>query len=150
MSVPYISRRSLGLAKRPERRPPKTPATACVWKTPNVSSTLWKKADFRCKTIIVYHGIDPDITPIRTAAHGSTRPAHALMHTRPVIIPWTAPMTELFLYTAMSKASQTNRLVAVQTWVFITAKEVMRPAESGEPPLKPVHPSHRNPAPPKI
>lgn len=44
--------------------------------------------------------------------------------------------------------SHTRRLVAVQRWVFRTAREVMRPAESGDPPLKPVHPIHRKPAPP--
>ena len=78
------------------------------------------------------------------------KPAPGVMQTRPVIIPWTAPMTELFLDTVMSKASQTKRLVAVQIWVFIMARDVITPAVNGDPPLKPVHPIHRNPVPPKI
>lgn len=72
------------------------------------------------------------------------------MQTRPVIIPWTAPITELFLYTIISRETHTKRLVAVQTWVLRMANEAIPFAANGEPPLKPVQPSHKNPAPPNI
>lgn len=72
------------------------------------------------------------------------------MQTSPVIIPCTAPMTELLRYTAMSSDSHTRRLVAVHTCVFSTASDVIWFAASGEPPLKPVQPIHKKPAPPNM
>lgn len=45
------------------------------------------------------------------------------MQTRPVIMPWTAPMTEGLVKKRMSRKSQTRRLVAAQTWVLSTARE---------------------------
>jgi hypothetical protein len=72
------------------------------------------------------------------------------MQTRPVIIPWTAPITELFLYTIMSMETHTKRLVAVQRWVLRMARDAIPFTENGDPPLKPVHPNHRNPAPPNM
>lgn len=50
----------------------------------------------------------------------------------------------------MSRESQTKRLVAVQIWVLSTAREVILPAARGDPPLKPVHPIHKKPAPANI
>jgi len=48
------------------------------------------------------------------------------MQTRPVIMPWTAPMTEGLVKTIMSRESQTRRLVAVQRWVFKMAMDASR------------------------
>ena len=72
------------------------------------------------------------------------------MQTRPVIIPWTAPITELFLYTIMSIETHTKRLVATQRWVLTMARAAISFAANGDPPLKPVQSSHRNPAPPNV
>lgn len=77
-------------------------------------------------------------------------PAPGVMQTRPVIIPWTAPTTELLRYTAMSRESQTRMLVAVHTCVFSTASDVILLAARWAPPLNPVQPIHRNPAPPSM
>lgn len=72
------------------------------------------------------------------------------MQTRPVIIPWTAPMTDGFLKKTTSRQVQTRRLVAAQMLVLRTAMEESMLAEYGSPPLKPVHPIHSNPAPASI
>jgi hypothetical protein len=74
-------------------------------------------------------------------------PAAGVMTTRPVIIPCTAPMTEGLLNTSTSKLVHINKLVAAHTFVLMTAMEESMLAENGSPPLKPVHPSHRRPAP---
>jgi len=42
-------------------------------------------------------------------------PAAGVMQTRPVIMPCVAPMTEGFPKKRMSRRSQVNKLVAVQT-----------------------------------
>ena len=50
----------------------------------------------------------------------------------------------------MSIDSHTKRLVAVQIWVLRIASEVISFAANGDPPLKPVQPTHRKPAPPNM
>lgn len=62
-----------------------------------MSSTLWKRADLLCNTIMVYQGIEPDIAPIITAAHGSTIPAQV------DIIMWDA--AKLLLLTFLNQNS---------------------------------------------
>nr|GMC95408.1 hypothetical protein Iba_chr05cCG8260 [Ipomoea batatas]GMC99716.1 hypothetical protein Iba_chr05eCG8350 [Ipomoea batatas] len=49
-----------------------------------------------------------------------------------------------------SRVVQTRRLVAAEILVFRTAKEAVRFAALGAPPLKPDHPIHRSPAPASI
>ena len=48
-------------------------------------------------------------------------PAAGVMHTSPVIIPWTSPMKEGFPKIMTSKQVHTRRLVAAQMLVFNTA-----------------------------
>lgn len=54
--------------------PPKLPATAWVWKTAIVSSTCFSNQIFLCRNIMLNHGMDPDINPIKIAAHPCTTP----------------------------------------------------------------------------
>ena len=74
-------------------------------------------------------------------------PAPGVIQTNPVIIPWIAPITEGFLKYITSKHVHAKRLAAVQMWVLITAMEESTLAAKGSPPLKPVHPPQRIPAP---
>uniref|UniRef100_K3YWZ4 Uncharacterized protein n=1 Tax=Setaria italica TaxID=4555 RepID=K3YWZ4_SETIT len=69
------------------------------------------------------------------------------MHTRPVIIPCTAPITDGFPKKKTSRSVHTSRLVDAQICVLSTAIDESMLAEYGSPPLKPVHPSHSSPAP---
>ena len=77
-------------------------------------------------------------------------PAPGVMHTSPVIMPWTAPITEGFPKKATSREVHTRRLVAAHMFVFNTAMEDAVFAAYGAPPLKPDHPIHSNPAPASI
>ena len=72
------------------------------------------------------------------------------MTTSPVIIPCTAPMTDGLPNTSTSKHVHTNKLVAAQMLVFMTAREAIRLADSAAPPLNPAHPIHSSPAPANI
>lgn len=72
------------------------------------------------------------------------------MQTSPVIMPWTAPMTEGLVNTNMSRQSHMSRLVAVQRCVFKMAIEASMLAEYGAPPLNPVQPIQSNPAPARV
>ena len=72
------------------------------------------------------------------------------MQTRPVIMPWTAPMTEGLLKKMASSDVHIRRLVAAQMLVFRTAMEESILAAYGSPPLNPAHPSHSNPAPANV
>ena len=72
------------------------------------------------------------------------------MQTKPVIMPWTAPMTEGFRKKRTSRMTQVSKLVAVQAWVLRTAREASEFTVYGSPPLKPVHPIHSSPAPASI
>ena len=72
------------------------------------------------------------------------------MQTRPVIMPWTAPMTEGLLKKMTSSDVHIRRLVAAQMLVFRTAMEESILAAYGSPPLNPAHPSHSNPAPANV
>ena len=74
-------------------------------------------------------------------------PAPGVIQTNPVIIPWMAPITDGFLKNNTSQHVHTNRLVAAQMWVLRTPIEESTLAEKGSPPLKPVHPIQRIPAP---
>jgi len=71
------------------------------------------------------------------------------MATRPVIMPWTAPITEGFLKKMMSQVVHVSKLQAVAKFVFRTAAPASGEAAYGSPPLKPSHPSQRIPAPTK-
>ena len=77
-------------------------------------------------------------------------PAAGVMTTRPVIIPWTAPMTEGLPNTNTSMSVHTSKLVAAQMLVLMTAIDESTLAAYGSPPLNPAHPSHSNPAPANI
>jgi hypothetical protein len=99
---------------------------------------------------MVHHGTLPETTPMSIAAHPCTSPAAGVMHTRPVIMLWTAPMTERRPNTKQSRQSQTRRLVAVQKCVFTTASDASILAAYGAPPLNPVHPIHSRPAPASV
>ena len=74
-------------------------------------------------------------------------PAAGVIATRPVIMPWTAPITEGFLKKMMSSVVQVSKLTAVARLVFKTAAPASGEAAYGSPPLKPFHPSQRIPAP---
>jgi len=74
-------------------------------------------------------------------------PAPGVMHTRPVIIPCTAPITDGFPKKKTSSSVHMSRLVDAQICVLSTAMDESMLAEYGSPPLKPVHPSHSSPAP---
>lgn len=50
-------------------------------------------------------------------------PAAGVIQTRPVIMPWVAPITEGFPKKIMSSMSQVRRLVAAHTWVLRTARD---------------------------
>ncbi|BAT12306.1 Os11g0105350 [Oryza sativa Japonica Group] len=73
-----------------------------------------------------------------------------VMHTRPVIMPCTAPTTDGLPRTATSQQTQATMLVVAQMCVLSTATDESVLAEKGSPPLKPVHPIHRMPAPATI
>jgi len=92
---------------------------------------------------IEIHGILPEQAPMIIAPHPATTPAAGVMATRPVIIPWTAPMTEGFLKKMMSMTVQTRRLIAVAMLVLITAAPASGLAAYGSPPLKPFQPIQR-------
>lgn len=77
-------------------------------------------------------------------------PAAGVIATKPVIMPWTAPITEGFPKKMRSRMSQVNKLVAAATCVFNTAKDASMLAAYGSPPLNPVHPIHSSPAPANI
>ena len=77
-------------------------------------------------------------------------PAPGVIQTRPVIMPWTAPITEGLLKNMTSNHVHTRRLVAAQMLVLRTAMEESILALYGSPPLKPAHPIHSNPAPANI
>lgn len=77
-------------------------------------------------------------------------PAAGVMQTRPVIMPWTAPMTEGFLKKMTSSHVHTRRLVAAQMLVLRTAMDESVLAVYGSPPLNPAHPIHSSPAPASI
>lgn len=72
------------------------------------------------------------------------------MHTSPVIIPCTAPITDGFPKNMTSRDVQTRRLVAAHMFVFNTAIEASMFAAYGAPPLNPDHPIHSSPAPASI
>jgi hypothetical protein len=74
-------------------------------------------------------------------------PAPGVIQTNPVIIPWMAPITEGFLKKITSQHVHTRRLVDAQMWVLRTAMEESTLALKGSPPLKPLHPIQRIPAP---
>lgn len=78
------------------------------------------------------------------------KPAAGVMQTKPVIMPWTAPMTEGFRKKMTSRMTQVSKLVAVQAWVLRTAREASAFTMYGSPPLNPVHPIHNSPAPASI
>jgi hypothetical protein len=69
------------------------------------------------------------------------------MHTSPVIMPCTAPITEGLPKKMTSRQVQVRRLVAALTFVFSTAIEAVMLGEYGAPPLKPAQPSHSSPPP---
>lgn len=77
-------------------------------------------------------------------------PAAGVIATKPVIMPWTAPITEGFPKKMTSRMSHVNKLVAAATCVFNTAKDASMLAAYGSPPLNPDHPIHRSPAPANI
>lgn len=77
-------------------------------------------------------------------------PAPGVIHTSPVIIPWTAPITEGLPKKTTSREVHTRRLVAAQMFVFNTAIEDATFAAYGAPPLNPDQPIHNNPAPASI
>ena len=77
-------------------------------------------------------------------------PAAGVMHTSPVIMPCTAPMTEGFPKKRRSRRSHISKLVAAQTCVFRTARDASTLATYGSPPLKPVQPIQSSPAPASI
>lgn len=80
----------------------------------------------------------------------SPLPAPGVMHTSPVIMPWTAPTTLGLPSAKVSRMSHVNVLIAVHTWVLRTARDASVLATNGAPPLNPVHPIHRRPAPASI
>ena len=101
----------------------------------------------RPKTFMVIQGMVPEPIPRRMAPQPATTPAAGVMATRPVIMPWMAPMTEGRLKNIMSMVTQVSRLMAVQMLVFKTATPASGLAEYGSPPLKPFQPVQRIPAP---
>lgn len=74
-------------------------------------------------------------------------PAPGVMHTRPVIMPCTAPITDGFPKKKTSRSVHMSKLVDAQICVLSTAMDESILAEYGAPPLKPDHPSHSSPAP---
>lgn len=53
----------------------------------------------------------------------SDGPAAGVMHTKPVIMPCVAPITEGFPKKIMSRKSHTSKLVAAHTCVLMTARD---------------------------
>ena len=82
------------VAKRPVPIPPTKAPTKWVWKTSSVSSTRWKTVSLRPAMFIETQGMVPDPKPRAMAPQPATTPAAGVMATRPVIMPWMAPMTE--------------------------------------------------------
>lgn len=74
-------------------------------------------------------------------------PAPGVMQTRPVIIPWTAPITDGLPKNTTSSDVQMRRLVAAHMLVLRTATEAVMFAAYGAPPLNPDQPIHSRPAP---
>jgi hypothetical protein len=85
-----------------------------------------------------------------TTNQSMSLPAPGVMTTRPVIMPWTAPITDGFPNTNTSKPVHTNKLVAAQMFVLMTARDAIRLEATAAPPLNPAHPIHSNPAPASI
>lgn len=77
----------------------------------------------------------------------NTLPAPGVTQASPVIIPWTAPITDGFPKNMTSRQVHTSRLVAALMLVFSTATEAVMLAAYGAPPLKPDHPIQSSPAP---
>ena len=65
---------SVGSANNPTQIPPSSPATACVWNTPSVSSTCCNSHHRLCSHIMVHHGMLPARIPITNAAQSGTNP----------------------------------------------------------------------------
>ena len=135
-----------GMGYIPVPTPPTIAATKWVWNTSRVSST-WRMSFVRPKMFIEIQGTVPEPKPRRMAPHPATTPAAGVMATKPVIIPWTAPITDGFLKKMMSMTTHVRRLMAVQMLVLSTATPASGLAAYGSPPLKPFHPVQRIPAP---
>lgn len=135
-----------GCAKRPVIALPRILAMAWVCRMPRVSSILCSNLDF----FVQVHHCVPWNTTRDYPHHNDTRRAVGVIQTSPVIIPLMAPMSDGLPKMATSQQVQIKRLVAAQIWVFSTAIDESTFAENGSPPLKPVHPIHKIPAPASV